>query len=178
MEITEATHPKGWKSVQKVRQLHRLGLELLQHQNNKHPSHAPTTQNTIIPPLGPTSYFLKPTLLGGTYQGCSFTDTYAATSPLHIPIPPRSAIDVLPRMHEATVSRKGRGARADILTGGNAAGPEMVAYGDCVRQQPPASGFSLVARGVISIPLSSRKRGKPSIGAWGDAAQRKYSGED
>ena len=125
----------------------------------------PRTYNAKYPNTATGAYILLPQTYptGGTYQGCSFTDTYAATSPLHIPIPPRSAIDVLPRMHEATVSRKGRGARADILTGGNAAGPEMVAYGDCVRQQPPASGFSLVIRGVVSIPLPSKRRGGPFL---------------
>ena len=110
-------------------------LSIRNYFNNKKPkTDTPPThlqRENQIPPLGPGSYYLRPTLdEGGTYQGYSFADTYAITPSLHDPIPAPSTIDVLPRMHEATVSRKGRGAQADIMIGENASRPGMTAYGD------------------------------------------------
>ena len=108
---------------------------------NKRPPHALTTQITKYHhwDLNPTALNL-PLWGGGTYRGYSVTDTCAIAPPLHVRIPAQSTIDVLPRMHEATVSRKGRGAWADIVIGKNASRLGSTAHGDYRREQSPASG--------------------------------------
>ena len=137
-----STHPMD-ESREAVlrRRILGSGTTATPKRRNKRPPHALTTQITKYHhwDLNPTALNL-PLWGGGTYRGYSVTDTCAIAPPLHVRIPAHSTIDVLPRMHEATVSRKGRGARADIVTGENAPRLGSTAHGDYMREQPPASG--------------------------------------